>query len=241
VKNTNTFILLLFLTMQIAFGQETVKELHGVITVDHRFVEAVNVRNLTREATTSTDAMGNFIILAKEGDVLAFSAVNLVTLRKSVDKQDMMTSLLKIEMMYTSIPLKEVIIQEPSKITAESVGVIPYGQKKYTQAERKLYTATSGGGIDGLLNAISGRKAMLKKVIVVEGKQSALNSLVYLFEDSYYTDRLHIPLAYINGFQYYCVDNPELVTAVKEKNKSLIKFTLSMLAPKYLKTITDEN
>jgi hypothetical protein len=42
-------------------------------------------------------------------------------------------------------------------------GIISYGQKKvYTPAERKLYTATSGG-IDGLLNTISGRKAMLKK------------------------------------------------------------------------------
>jgi hypothetical protein len=50
-----------------------------------------------------------------------------------------------------------------STITAESLGIIPYGQKKYTPAERKLYTATSGGGIDGLLNTISGRKAMLKK------------------------------------------------------------------------------
>jgi hypothetical protein len=42
--------------------------------------------------------------------------------------------------------------------------------KKYTPAERKLYTATSGGGIDGLLNTISGRKAMLKKEIIVEKK-----------------------------------------------------------------------
>jgi hypothetical protein len=240
VKNNNTFLLLFFLIAQIVFAQEGVKELHGVITVDHNYVEAVNVRNLTREATTSTDALGNFFILAKEGDILAFSAVNLVTLRKPLDKHDMMVALVIIEMLYNSIPLKEVIIEEPSKITAESVGVIPYGQKSYTQAERKLYTATSGGGIDGLLNTISGRKAMLKKVIIIEEKQSALNSLVYLFEDSYYIDRLQIPVDYINGFQYYCVDNPDLVEAVKTKNKSLIKFMLSMLAPKYLKTITDD-
>ena len=62
-----------------------------------------------------------------------------------------------------SIVLKEVIVNEHPEITAENLGIIPYGQKKYTSAERKLYTATSGNGIDGLLNTISGRKAMLKK------------------------------------------------------------------------------
>jgi hypothetical protein len=43
-----------------------------------------------------------------------------------------------------SIDLKEVVIDENSQISAENLGIIPYGQKKYSPAERKLYTARSG-------------------------------------------------------------------------------------------------
>jgi hypothetical protein len=42
-----------------------------------------------------------------------------------------------------SIDLKEVVIDENSQISAENLGIIPYGQK-YSPAERKLYTARSG-------------------------------------------------------------------------------------------------
>jgi hypothetical protein len=60
-----------------------------------------------------------------------------------------------------SIDLK-VVIDENSQISAENLGIIPYGQKKYSPAERKLYTARSGL-LDPALNWITGRKAMLKR------------------------------------------------------------------------------
>ena len=139
-----------------------------------------------------------------------------------------------------SIILKEVIVNE-SAISAESLGIIPYGQKKYTPAERKLYTATSGGGIDGLLNTISGRKAMIKKEIIVEKKEQSLARLGILFEDKYYTENLKIPSEYIKGFQYYCVDDVPFANALSTKNKTLIMFLIVKLAETYNEIIAVEN
>jgi hypothetical protein len=238
----NTFIILLVLITQLGFCQsEAQAKLQGKVSVGADFISAVNITNQSTGASTVSNEVGVFYIPVKEGDIVVFTAINLVTLRKTISDQDISSGFLIIKMTYNSIPLEEVVIKELPQITAESLGIVPAGQKKYSAAERKLYTATSGGGIDGLLNTISGRKAMLKKEIVVEGKEQALNRLVYIFEDTYYIETLKIPSDYIGGFQYYCVDNAEFVAAVKSKNKSLIKFLIGMLADKYKKIITDEN
>jgi hypothetical protein len=241
VKINNTLLLFLFFTATVAFGQSSIeKEIRGKINADTTAVEAINIVNSSTQKATTTDKNGLFTLFVKEGDVLVFSAVNLVTLHRRISKQDLAQEILKIQMTAKSIELKEVIVNENSHITAENLGIIPYGQKKYTPAERKLYTATSGGGIDGLLNTISGRKAMLKKEIVVESKEQSLNRLAPLFEDKYYIETLKIAADYIKDFQYYCVDDTSFTAALKSRNKTLIMFLIVGLSENYNKIITNE-
>ncbi|HEX9152921.1 MAG TPA: carboxypeptidase-like regulatory domain-containing protein, partial [Flavobacterium sp.] len=160
MKINNTLLLILLFITGITIGQtRTAKEIRGKITTDTIAVEGINIVNLSSEKATVTDRNGLFTLFVKEGDVLVFSAVNLVTLHRRTSKQDLMQDILEVQMAPKSIELKEVVVKENSQITAENLGIISYDQKKYTPAERKLYTATSGGGIDGLLNTISGRKA----------------------------------------------------------------------------------
>lgn len=233
------FVILL---SQLVLGQSVNStRIHGKIIFDSIAVEGVNVTNLTTQSITSSDKEGLFFLFVKEGDVLVFSAVNLVTLRRRVNKQDLSADVVSIQMTAKSIDLKEVVINESTQISAENLGIIPFGQKKYTPAERKLYTATSGGGIDGLLNAISGRKAMLKKEVAVEYKEQMLVKLDYLFLPEYYTETLNIPEEYIRGFQYYCVEDSDLVASLASKNKTLTQFLIITLAKKYNKTISNEN
>lgn len=227
--------------MQIAFGQiQKVKEIRGQIIADSVSVERINIVNVSTQKATISDASGFFNIAVKDGDVLLLSAVNLESVRRKITEQDLTEAVLKVIMAPKSIVLKEVVVNE-SSITAESAGIIPYGQKKYTAAERKLYTATSGGGIDGLLNTISGRKAMLKKEIVIERKEQLLARIDMLFEDKYYTETLKIPADYIRGFQYYSVDDAGFAAAVQSKNKTLIMYLIVQLAEKYNEIIALEN
>jgi hypothetical protein len=239
IKNTLQFIILLL--VQVAFGQTTnTKEIRGKITADSVAVDRINIVNITTEKATVSDAKGFFTIPVKEGDVLVFTAVNLEVLRRKITKEDLVEEVLSVIMLPKSIILNEVIVNE-SSITAESLRIIPYGQKKYTPSERKLYTATSGGGIDGLLNTISGRKAMLKKEIIVEKKEQLLARIDVLFEDKYYTETLRIPSDYIKGFQYYCVDDVAFANALRAKNKTLIMYLIVKLAENYNEIIALEN
>lgn len=236
-----TLQLVLFFLLQVTFGQtEKIQEIRGKISADSVAVDRVNVLNLTSEKATVSDASGFFVLPVKTGDILVFSAVNLETLRKKIGLQDLSKDIIIIQMIPKSIILKEVVVNE-SAISAESLGIIPYGQKKYTPAERKLYTATSGGGIDGLLNAISGRKAMLKKEIAVEKKEQLLARIDVLFEDKYYTETLKIPSDYIKGFQYYCIDDVPFANALRAKNKTMMFFLIVKLAENYNEIIAVEN
>ena len=86
--------------------------LRGKISFDSVAFEGVNVLNLTNKRVTTSDKDGLFFLFAKEGDVLVFSAVNLVTLRRRVDKNDLSADIVSIQMTAESIELKEVVIDE---------------------------------------------------------------------------------------------------------------------------------
>ena len=194
-------ITLFLLTVQIGFGQNnTSKEITGQIFEQSSNVEGVNIINNTTQVTAVSNAAGVFTIVVREGDVLVFSAVNLEPFKRRITFEDLNSASVIIKMSAKEIELKEVIVNDNGGITAENLGVIPYGQKKYTPAERKVYTATSTPG-DMLLNAISGRTAMLKKEVNVEKKEMLFRKIEYLFDENYYTERLKIPVADIKGFQ----------------------------------------
>ena len=241
MKIKYTLRLVLFLLVQVTFGQtELVQKIRGKISADSVAVDRITIENVTTDKTTFSDVNGFFTIAVKEGDVLVFTAVNLEGLRRRINQQDLLQEIITVNMIPKSIILKEVIVNE-SSISAESSGIIPYGQKKYTPAERKLYTATSGGGIDGLLNTISGRKAMLKKEIIIEKKVQLLDRIEVLFEDKYYLETLRIPEDYIRGFQYYCIDDTGFANALRSKNKTMVMFLMVRLAENYNEIIAGEN
>lgn len=233
-------ITLFLLTVQIGFGQNnTSKEITGQIFEQSSNVEGVNIINNTTQVTAVSNAAGVFTIVVREGDVLVFSAVNLEPFKRRITFEDLNSASVIIKMSAKEIELKEVIVNDNGGITAENLGVIPYGQKKYTPAERKVYTATSTPG-DMLLNAISGRTAMLKKEVNVEKKEMLFRKIEYLFDENYYTERLKIPVADIKGFQFYCVDDPEFAVSLDTKNKTMSMFLITDLARKYLTILENE-
>lgn len=238
---TNKAFLSLFLFIQISFGQTSFgsKEIHGQIVAEDNLIEEVNIINNTTQIATISDADGRFSITVKEGDVLVFSSVNLESLKRRISIEDLETNSLRIKMSAKEIELKEVIVNENAHITAENLGIIPQGQKKYTPAERKVYTATSTS-VDKILNSISGRTSMLKKEVKIEKKEALFRKLEYLFEENYYTDRLKIPSEHIKGFQLYCVDSPEFAVSLNTKNKTMSMFLITGLAQEYLTIIEHE-
>ena len=231
---------MLFVFVQIGFGQKNdSKQIVGKVLEQSVPIEGVNIINNTTQLATVSDSDGNFLITAKEGEVLVFSAVNLEPLKRRITSADFYPNLLVAKMIAKEVELKEVVVNENANITAENLGIIPYGQKRYTPAERKVYTATSTS-VDKLLNAMSGRTAMLKKEVNVEKKEALFRKLEYLFEENYYTDRLRIPVDDIKGFQLFCVDDADFAVSLNTKNKTMSMFLITDLARKYLTILENE-
>ncbi|MEZ0182710.1 carboxypeptidase-like regulatory domain-containing protein [Flavobacterium oncorhynchi] len=226
--------------VQICFGQNgNGKVISGQIFEQSTPIEGVNIINNDTQIATVSDNDGRFSISVKEGDVLVFSAVNLDPVKRRITIADLGLNLLSIKMTAKEIELKEVVVNDNYGITAENLGIVPHGQKTYTPAERKVYTATSTS-VDKILNGISGRTAMLKKEINVEKKEMLFRKIEYLFEENYYTERLKIPVNDIKGFQLFCVDDTEFAVSLNTKNKTMSMFLITDLARKYLIILENE-
>ena len=231
----------LFVFCQVTFCQTNgEKLLHGKIVVDSGNVGGVTIINLVNEKTTISDGNGDFFILAKAEDLLVFSSVNLEYYRRIIEEEDLKLEVLIIKLTAKITELEEVIVNKHPEINAVSLGISAKGIKHYTPAERKLYTANSTP-VDALLNLMSGRTAMLKKNLEVEKKERLLAYIGALFDDEYYTGTLKIPVNYIKGFQYYCIEKEEFAASVRSKNKTTIMLLIVSFAKTYNKIIADEN
>ena len=223
---------ILFLITQITVGQTGNEQvIYGKIVADSAAVGAIDVVNLVNETATITNSKGEFFIRAKANDVLVLSGANVEYKRKVIEMEDLKLAIVIINMIPKIVELNEVIVNDKTRISSESIGVFQ-GQKSYTPAERKLYTARSGI-LDRPLNWISGRTDRLRKEVVIERKERLLYMLEGVFQDQYYTETLKIPSDYIKDFQYYSIDDPDFVAALKAKNKTMLTFLIKRLALNY--------
>ncbi len=247
MKYTFTFLILFFIPTAWA-QEESRKELRGKITSDAANLDGVNIVNRNTEQSVETHTGGYFAIRAKEGDTLMFASVRFKGRQVKVGKEGFDGSLLLVNL-ESMIQLDEVVLVKYDHINARDMGIIPRDTKKYTVAERRLRTAggsqnqygtNSQISLDGIVNGLSGKTARLRKELEVEKKETLLQKLEDLYEESYFTDYLKIPADYVKGFQYYIVENQRLKIALDARNKTMASFLMAELAVRYKDTIQCE-
>nr|WP_294922660.1 hypothetical protein [uncultured Flavobacterium sp.] len=225
--------------------------LNGRIISNTNDLEGVYVVNTQTEVMATTTADGSFSIMAKSGDTLVFSSIQFKESRILLTAENFSDLNFTVKLNLLMHQLQEVIIKRYDNINAVALGIA--GQKSYTQAERKLHTATAlnptanagtmaGGSVsaDPLFNFFSGRTAMLKKEVAVEKKEFFMKLLENMFTLDHFVNRLKIPLEYVKGFEYYAVDNDKFTAILNSKNKTSTEFLLGELAVKYKEIIASE-
>ncbi len=210
------------------------KLLQGRFIIKSATPDSIHVVNLNTEKETLSDKNGAFTIRAHEGDVLVLKNERVDMMRKIIEEDDYKNGFFVVNMTSTAIQLNQVDIDAYHGINAVALGIISKPAKKYTPAERRLYTATSSQ-LDALLNLLSGRTKMLKNNVKVEKNIFLLEQLDGLFPDSYYTENLCIEKDMIKGFHYFVVEDKMFTDALNEKNKSLAAFRLIELAQDFNK------
>lgn len=217
MKN-NKMLLLAFLVSYIAVAQE--KLIKGKVVADGNNVEGINLVNLVNEKSAITNANGEFSIMAKEEDMLVFSAINMYYKRKIIEAEDLEKEIIIIQMEPKVNQLEEVVITKFANITAYSLGIINHKPKEYTVAERRMMSR---------LGSAKDRKARLEG----ERKLMLIEKIERLFDDEYFTKTLKIDPNYIMAFKYYCSEQKDFMEIVNTKIKNDITIAIIDLAKKY--------
>lgn len=234
---------LLLLSTAVSFAQVR-NPLNGKVVSDFDDLEGIYVINKTAKTETITARGGYFTIHAAVNDTLIFSAVQFKAINVPLTPELVAKELLMVPMEPQARELSEVIITDYSYISAESMGLVPAGQKQYTPAERKLATASNWKmnplGLDPIINAFSGRTKVLIQAAAVEKKYDLMEKIAYIYTEDDIVSKLKIPLDYVQGFIYYVVENKYLAKAIAEKNNEMARFMITGLAGKYLLLLEDD-
>lgn len=239
---------LLLLPIIVMSQNDITKIIKAKIITKARDLESIYIINLRTEKDFVADSQGNFTINAIAGDTIMFSGVQIVGKKIQVKEEDFTKDLLFVNLEPMMNKLDEVVIVRYDDLNAFKLGIISKPAKKYTPAERRLYTAKGTNQIgldtrlslDGIINAFSGRTAMLKKEIEIEKKELVLKLLEETFEVGYFTNKLKIPADYVKGFMYYLAENQIIKMLLDKKNNTLLMFRMSELATKYIEIINEK-
>ena len=218
--------------------EQTVKTLSGRVIASDKSVADVHVMNTTRGRATITNEQGQFEISVRQQDTLFFSAVQFK--RKAI----VITPEIW-EAKWVLVPLDEFVneldevvlrpydlsgdlsrdmgtINTYDVVSATILGLPNAYHRPPTQAERKLFEATTGGGIvplNPILNAITGRTRYLKRILNTERQYARTNRVRAFYADSLFVSDLRIPTVHIDDFMYYCEVDPSFNGLVDSRDR----------------------
>ena len=246
--NKLVYIIVVLLCLP-AFCQQR-QNLQGRVVAGNAVVASVFVINKATGTEAKTDGSGNFSLPARTGDVLVVYGGRTELREFAVNQESFKEVPYVMEVKPKAYELEEVVINE--QVTPEGLGIVPKGQKQYTPAQRRLYTATNMlpafsvgtmAGIsiptDFIINAISGRTKMLKKALKTENKEFTIDKINGLYTEQEIRDDLKVPADYVQGFLFYAVEDADCARALKAKNDDLAKLLLMDLAKKYIALIEE--
>ncbi len=241
------FLIVFFITPLLIAQNVERKVVKGMVVSEGVDVEGIYIINLKLDINTTTSKGGYFTIQASVGDTLMFSAMQIKGSKIVVSELDFGPDLFRVKLLPMVTRLDEVVVRKYDNINAVSLGIIASNVKRFTPAERRLYTASGmdarsnkdgsmGGsiGIDPLFNMLSGRTALLKKQLEVERHESLLKKIEDEYGFDFFIEKLHIPKDYVKAFWFYIVDEPRLVNAMNAKNRVMTTFVITELSTKYL-------
>lgn len=231
-------ILFLFLCQLVVSQNDSI--IKGKIVVATNSNDGVTIVNISNKTNTISVNGGYFVIKAKVNDTLLFSSLQFDVIKLKMTATDFGQNLLFVKMTPRSKLIEKVIITNQTVITAESLGLVPKGQKRYTVAERRMSSGGGGIGIGGLINLFTGYRKELKRNLEIEKKEMLIEKIRNQFEKAYFVKTLQIPENNIDGFLYYVGEDKKSHDILNGNDKNTKMFKLADLAVAYLKIMQPE-
>lgn len=233
-----SILLFLFFTSSLCSQDFFSGPITGKVVQGTRGIPDVHVMNISSKNATITNALGNFSITVSLGDSLVFSAIQLQ--RKTiVVNSDIMDSQSLVVYMEDRVNMLDEVVLRPYNLSgdltrdmqnakkekvyvAATLGLPNAYVKPRTLADRRLFEATTGGGLvplNPVINAITGRTKYLKKVLETERKYARTQRVRAFYPDSLYVSELGIPRNRIPDFMYFCEVDVAFSAIVDSRDK----------------------
>jgi len=199
----------------IAFSQEKPIIISGTITVNDIGLSDVHIINESLDIGTITNDIGNFEILAKEGNIFIISHINYEIKEYCISQEDIQNQKINLQLTNKTYELEEVVVENKKgifhvdkDIMSHNLPIVnaktlhlPYAESEKVK-EEKLLKFQSGASVslDGLLNVLNGSNKIKKQLEEVLLADTNLKSIRNHFTDSFFTNQLQIKKENINTF-----------------------------------------
>jgi hypothetical protein len=256
-KSLSLFLLLIFSLSSIA-QEKTL--LQGKVVMSEEEISAINIINLTSQTGTTNNKGGEFEIEVAVNDTLLFSSVQYEPREIVITKEMLKKAFLTVLLVEKIDELNEVSISDINlsgnlatdidnipTLTQADLGFPMSDIPRPTSIERKLKTASNVSttskynppgnlnvSLDGIINSINGKTAMLQKAAANEDLSQIVDAGVAALPLSFFTN-LDIPEDRIRDFVYFCAEERGFTTLLPEaKRFELVEFYLKK-APQFVK------
>lgn len=237
---------LLFLLTITAYAQPGRRPVLGKVVARTTELSGIYIQNKNTKETVESEKGGYFRMKVQPNDTLIFSSIEFVGREKVVSYEDMNKKIMFVPLEFIEYTLDELYIDR--RVTSESLG---FGKPTYrTLSERNLHRATSHNpspdaqisiGLDGIINAMSGRTKMLEKALAYEREMQLAEKLIAVFPKEFYLEDLHIPEEYIPAFGFHLLQyNDVLSASVTGNGEDYVKLKYSEKVEEFLKSIPEE-
>lgn len=237
-------VLLLFST--VALAQNNRQRLRGTVLYNNAYVPRENVINLTTGDATMTDTKGAFSIWVREGDQLAFTAVNYELEVVRITEAMVQNNRLVIEVAEKVRALDEVVVTPGNQeqflaLKNETFKRYTYPIDRSTEVENIAQSEAVRGMQNGL-NVVNLFKALFTPS-KAEGQQRAAlkvsEVLRQVYDDTFFVVDLRVPPDKIDDFLQYCdAKIPSQLLLRKENEFQLIDFLVTQ-SKAYLATLEE--
>ncbi|MEK6151707.1 carboxypeptidase-like regulatory domain-containing protein [Flavobacteriaceae bacterium 3-367] len=241
-------LLLSFLCLGLVSGQDDGRQLlRGKVLYRNSNVPNENVINTTSDRATITNENGQFAIRVKEGDELAFMAINYQLQIVKITPEILKNNRLVVEVNEKVTELDEVVVSPENQkkfleVQNEDFKQYEYETDRSTEVINVAESQTTRGMRDGI-NFVNIFRALVrsnKDKTEARAPLKVSEVLRQVYDDEFFVVDLRIPQDKIDNFLYYCDAQMPAQSLLKRDNEfQLIDFLVSH-SKKYLKELNEE-
>lgn len=209
--------------------------INGKVTANDDEIEGIHVINKTESQYTITESDGSFRIPAKLNDSIIFVAIKYNYKSVVITADIAKSQTLNVNLTELITQLDEVVVGKvltgnllsditnsdaKREINFYDIGIPGYTGKPFTQTERRLNEATTGGGfipLNPIINYFTGRTKMLKNQLKLERMSDCMDRIKSNLSDTFF-EYNELEESLRSEFFLFCSEDIEFETICRLKN-----------------------